>query len=286
MGSGNSSSSFGMNTSQGSQNSQSEEKSSSSSVTTSEAYTLESDLSKEQLKILKSREEVFETDFLPNWQGSFESLRLKANQAKRDIAETDKYNKNLFQSNLDILDNALREVTDNTPVMRAAMALQSGEINSAYNAAQKQTAQRLAQQNLLGQSNGVSAALQAQNDRARSSALSEAYYNILLQSDAQNNAIKQNLLGLRTDAVNSGIAANQETLNAKLAVTNAEAAQKNQMLNILGALVPQPTQASPFHNYSHSETRSSSSSTANSTSKGNSSSFGANRSSSKSFSVG
>ena len=55
----------------------------------------------------------------------------------------------------------------------AQMGLTSGEINKSFDSAQKQTDQMLAQRNMLD--TGAGAALTAANNRAKSSALANAY---------------------------------------------------------------------------------------------------------------
>ena len=127
-----------------------------SSHTTSNSMTYASELSKEQLKILQQREQQYQDYFFP--------------ELKTAIAET---NMGSTASN-------------------AQMQTQSNAINTSYAAADKQTSQNLAQQGMLGDSSGVSAALKAANNRSRSSALAMAYYNTL---QAKQTA-KQNLMGL------------------------------------------------------------------------------------------
>ena len=116
--------------------------------------TSESALSKAQTEILRSRQAEFENWFLPELKSSIAETNINSDQSK------------------------------------AKMALMGNNINTSFDTAQKQTNQMLAQQGLLGQGGGVAAALQAKNDRARSSALAQAYYNTL----ADNQRAKQNLL--------------------------------------------------------------------------------------------
>lgn len=120
----------------------------------SESSTKESALSLAQTEILRSRQAEFENWFLPE---------LKSSMAETDV---------------------------NSPQSQAKMALMGNNINASFDTAQKQTNQTLAQQGLLGTGGGVAAALQAKNNRARSSALAQAYYNTL----ADNQSAKQNLL--------------------------------------------------------------------------------------------
>lgn len=122
--------------------------------TNSKSSTHESALSLAQTEILRSRQAEFENWFLPELKSSIAETNIGSDQSK------------------------------------AKMALMGNNINTSFDTAQKQTNQTLAQQGLLGTGGGVAAALQAQNNRARSSALAQAYYNTL----ADNQSAKQNLL--------------------------------------------------------------------------------------------
>ena len=124
------------------------------SQNTSESGTRASELSNEQLGILQERRQMANGYFFPELQKS--------------IAEN----------------------TEGTKQFNAGVAQQANAINTSYDAAQKATEQSLAQQGLKGSRTGVEAALTAANNRARSSALAQAYYNQL--SQAQQN--KMNLL--------------------------------------------------------------------------------------------
>jgi len=124
------------------------------SQNTSESGTRASELSNEQLGILQERRQMANNYFFPELQQS--------------IAEN----------------------TEGTKQFNAGVAQQANAINTSYDAAQKATEQSLAQQGLKGSRTGVEAALTAANNRARSSALAQAYYNQL--SQAQQN--KMNLL--------------------------------------------------------------------------------------------
>ncbi len=88
------------------------------------------------------------------------------------------------------LQQSIAENTAGTKQFDAGVAQQASAINTSYDAAQKATEQSLAQQGLKGSRTGVEAAMTAANNRARSSALAQAYYNQL--SQAQQN--KMNLL--------------------------------------------------------------------------------------------
>lgn len=220
-----------------------------SSASHGSSTTLESNISREQYDILSSRQEVFESDFLPNWQSAYKEIDKNVENARQEVKSAKDYGYNVVDSNLALLDKAIEEVTYNSPVMKANMALQSSQINNAYSAAQKQTAQNLAKQNLLGTGSGVSAALKAQNDRAKSGALAQAYYNSILQNDAQ----KQNLLGLRNNAATAAAGTNQALLDSALLVENAVSGQKTNMLNTLGTLMPKPTQDVAYHQHAEND---------------------------------
>ena len=88
------------------------------------------------------------------------------------------------------LQKAISENTAGSKEFDAGLAQQASAINTSYNAAQKATEQSLAQQGLKGSQTGIEAAMTAANNRARSSSLAQAYYNQL--SQGQQN--KMNLL--------------------------------------------------------------------------------------------
>jgi len=111
------------------------------------------------------------------------------------------------------LKNAIAENSAGTKQFDAAMAQQAGAINTAYNAAQKATEQSLAQQGLKGSSTGIEAAMKAANNRARSSSLAQAYYNQLAQG--QQNKIN--------------------------------------LLNTMGAMMPQTTNSAEYYSSSQSQ---------------------------------
>lgn len=94
-------------------------------------------LANTQHKIVKNREELFQDFFLPEFKSIYESISPDSSAGK------------------------------------AEMNLTASEINSSFDAAQKQTGQMLAQRNLSDSGAGV--ALAARNQRARSSALASAY---------------------------------------------------------------------------------------------------------------
>lgn len=123
---------------------------------TSHSETRESALSMEQLKILQNREAQWNNYFFPELQKSIASSDVNTKEGAAQLADA------------------------------------ANQINASYGASERQINQNLAQQNLLGQGNGVQTALNAANARAKSSALAQAYYNTLSNMSAQ----KTQLLGL------------------------------------------------------------------------------------------
>jgi hypothetical protein len=73
---------------------------------------------------------------------------------------------------------------------QAQLGLNAQQVNASFDAAQKQTNQQIAQQNLNG--SGAGMALMAANNRARSSALANAYAGRMAESTAnKGNALAQ-----------------------------------------------------------------------------------------------
>jgi hypothetical protein len=103
----------------------------------SSSKSWQSSLANTQESIVKSREQLFQDFYLPEF-------------------------KNLYTS-----------VSPDSSGGQARMGMTAGEINKSFNSAQKKTAQTLAQRGLLD--TGAGAALSALNERARSSALASAY---------------------------------------------------------------------------------------------------------------
>lgn len=138
-------------------NSNSSSQNQSTSQGTSSSATVDSELSNEQLEILQNRENQYNEWFFPE------------------------------------LKNAVDNSDPNSPQGQALMEQQSNTINASFESADKQIKQRLAQQGMLGSgNNGVQASLDAQNQRAKTSALSAAYANQLGNMSTQ----KANLLGI------------------------------------------------------------------------------------------
>lgn len=140
-----------------SNSSQSTSQNQSVSQGSSESSTLDSALSNEQLSILQNRENQYNEWFFPELQ------------------------------------NAVKNTDINSPEGQALMEQQASTINASFDASNRQIKQNLAQQGLLGGgSGGVQASLNAQNQRAKSSALAAAYANQLGQMNSQ----KASLLGV------------------------------------------------------------------------------------------
>ena len=129
------------------------------------------------------------------------------------------------------LQQSIAENTAGSKEFNAGMSQQANAINTSYNAAQKATEQSLAQQGLKGSQTGIEAAMTAANNRARSSSLAQAYYNQL----AQGQQNKMNLL------------------------------------NTMGALMPQTTNSAEYYSSSQSQGTSESQSAGQSQSKSQSS---------------
>jgi hypothetical protein len=117
----------------------------------SSSSSKESPLTKTQNKILQKRESLFESWYLP------------------EVKET------MAQFNPDSKSGA------------AAFNLNAKQINSSFDSEQKQTGQMLAQQNLLG--SGAGAALTARGNRARASALADAYNNQMATSNSNKASL-------------------------------------------------------------------------------------------------
>jgi tyrosyl-tRNA synthetase len=107
----------------------------SSSRASSQSY--QSSLANTQEKILKQREEFFQSYYLPEFKELYSSM------------------------------------TPDSEAGKAQMGLTANQINQSFDAAQKQTNQMIAQRNLAD--SGAGAALTAQNNRAKASALAKAY---------------------------------------------------------------------------------------------------------------
>jgi hypothetical protein len=135
---------------------------------TSKSRTYQSGLANTQEAILQNREKFFQDYFVPEFKEAYDALDMNSEAGK------------------------------------AQMGLTANEINTSFDTAQKQTNQVLAQRNLGN--TGAGAALTAANNRARASALANAY---------------------ATNAANS-------------------AEKKVSALNTLTQLMPQPTTAAPM----------------------------------------
>jgi hypothetical protein len=124
------------------------------SKSSANSVTKLSSLAKTQEAILKERNQDFREYYLPEFRDFYGSLSPDSEAGK------------------------------------AQMGLTANEINSSFDAAQKQTNQSLAQRNLSG--SGAGLALIAANDRARSSALAKAYASRMAETTAnKGNALAQ-----------------------------------------------------------------------------------------------
>lgn len=174
--------------------------STSKSVQQSKSGTSESSISKQQSQILANREQTAQNFFFPQVQSE--------------------YSRN----------------TEGSSEFNAGMAQQANAINTSFNAAQQATNQGIQQMGLGGSQTGIEAALKASNDRARSSALAQAY-NTQLQN-AQSNRLS--------------------------------------LLSMVGQTVPNATTDTAYHQTSTSSGTSNSQSTNTSVSGGTSSSYSKN----------
>jgi hypothetical protein len=125
----------------------------SSSSASSQSYL--SSLAETQEGILKSRESFFQDYFLPQFKEVYNLYNPDSEQGK------------------------------------SQMGLTANQINSSFDSAQKQTNQALAQRNMLN--TGAGAALTAQNNRAKSSALANAYATQMANSNNQKASMLSNL---------------------------------------------------------------------------------------------
>lgn len=137
--------------------------SSSKSVQNQVQRTVETALSKEQLAILQQRQADYNSTFLP------------------------------------ALKQGLAENTQGTPEYERRMATLTGnnakQVNAAFDTAMGETQQQLARNGLTGYQNGaVGASLKAANERARASALANAYSQV--QTEMGENKQKYLSMGL------------------------------------------------------------------------------------------
>jgi hypothetical protein len=112
-------------------------------TTTSE--TKDTALSKAQTDILKSREDIFQNFYLPEFKNYYNSISPDSEAGK------------------------------------AQMGLTANQINASFDSAQKQSEQSMAQRNISD--SGAGAAITAANNRARSSALANAYASMQATAD-------------------------------------------------------------------------------------------------------
>ena len=127
--------------------------------------TTESSLLKEQAKILRSRQQDYENWYLPEIKKTLEEFDPRSASGK------------------------------------AQMNLNAQEINNSFNSAQKQTNQMLAQQNLLG--SGAGTALTAANNRAKASALADAYTSQMASASERRGNLLSNMATLMPSTTNA-----------------------------------------------------------------------------------
>lgn len=116
----------------------------SASESNQSSRTYEGSLAKEQGKVLKAREQLFQSWYAPKMDEVYNSFDL------------------------------------NTASSKAAFGQTTKEINNSFNSAQKQAHQTLAQRNMLN--TGAGMAITSANQRARASALADAYANQMASS--------------------------------------------------------------------------------------------------------
>ena len=120
----------------------------------SKSSSRQSSLANTQEAILKSREEIFENYYLPEFKDFYTSLDPDSAAGK------------------------------------AQLGLNAQQVNASFDAAQKQTNQAMAQQGISG--SGANLAMIAANNRARSSALANAYAQQMAAStENKGNALAQ-----------------------------------------------------------------------------------------------
>lgn len=281
MGSGGSQSSYGIqgshSTGKQSSSSSSQSNSYAASYMNSAAYLMED--------IAAFHEWYFRNEYIPRWETAYTQVNKSQKRNRREHAAAKEYSLELFNDNMALIDDAIADIGDDAPALRAAMALQTPQINAAYDAAQRQTAQNLAKQNLLGAWSGANAAVNAQNERARASALSQAYHNTVMQTQAQNKEMLQNLLGLRTQNTALGLEANQKMLDTGVAIENMGATQRNALLETMAEMMPKVSINGSLDS-KDSMQAAQSSSQGQSQGSQNSSSFGENWSNGSNFSFG
>lgn len=113
----------------------------------SSSKSYESELAKTHNRVLEDREEDYRSYYLPEFKDLYESM------------------------------------TPDSEAGKAQMGLTANQINQSFDSAQKQTNQVMAQQGITG--SGAHLATLAANNRARSSALANAYLNQMSKSTEQ-----------------------------------------------------------------------------------------------------
>lgn len=124
-------------------------------TSSSSGRSYQSSLANTQEAILKNREQFFQDYYLPEFKELYNSMDPQSSAGQ------------------------------------AQMGINAQQINASFDAAQKQTDQMLAQRNLGN--TGAGAALTAANNRARSSALAQAYATMAANSTNQKATSLANL---------------------------------------------------------------------------------------------
>lgn len=125
------------------------------SKSSSRTYVFETELSKTQSDVLKKHEELFQSYYLPEFKDLYESM------------------------------------TPDSEAGKAQMGLVANQINQSFDSSQKQTNQAMAQHGITG--SGAHLATLASNNRARSSALANAYAQQMANSTANKASALANL---------------------------------------------------------------------------------------------
>jgi hypothetical protein len=123
--------------------------------------------------------------------GSVAQMSELANTQNKILLQREKLFQNWY---LPEFKSVMAEFDPDSASGNAAMGLAAKGINSSFDTAQKQTGQILAQHNMLG--SGAGAALTAANNRARASALADAYAKQMSNSTANKAQMLNSMSGL------------------------------------------------------------------------------------------
>lgn len=137
------------------------------STTYNAANTYESPLSRAQLEILKLRQQQYQQYFFPE------------------------------------IVKGVQQNSAGTQEFSNQLAANTAQVNAAFDQNRGKIRQNLAQQGMLGQGNGVQAALNQANERARSSALASAYSQQLASADSSRQQYLSLAAGMSPTATTS-----------------------------------------------------------------------------------